>query len=786
MRLLDITLTNFGSYASETLNLQDVQSVIVVGETGAGKSTIVDAILYALFGEARAPIDSLIKKGTDHGSVDLRFAASGQTYRVLRERNIRTKTHTTNLRFWLTTGGAEESKDGANVPDTEKRILQTIGLESDVVTATSFMLQGKSGSFCTADRKDRLRIVNGLLRNDRFETWRAQARGEAGALAEKAATAEGQVHAQRPLVDAGEAAKTERAALESPLQGSQAAVDKAAAEWQAASEALRHAQETRVAVGAARAAWARANSVLTAKKAALADLQVALEGLTGRINVAKSTAGKVGELRDAHEVSKAALAETEATGTALTAEIDRLNALDTEGYQAETKMKADLQVKLTAWQQEHAQQEREAAMVESRAGSDVARARAALQSGETDAGLLTGVPCGGAGEFAACRFLVRALAQKAALPELQAALTAAIAAHEAATAALNAARSTIKPEALSAESSRVLYEVGRIEDQRTGRRQEKAEAESRRQTLRLEYGERKAALEGAYFTMHQAEIAGGEVLALEAQWQGKMETARATNGEIATVRVELAGLDADARFAADVDAPVTNATATLAQAQATKDGADKALAALRLQAGVLDERIHVGTAAATAIELIETAMRQYQAAIADLRTLEQAYKDAPLLILETVIPEIEQEANRLLAMASTTGMRVALVTQKAQKASDRIADTLDIMVTDNQGESPYEVYSGGERFEIDLCLRVALSWVLLQRAGSPMETLIIDEGFGSLSPAHVSNVSALLANVSQMFPLMIVISHVPAMADVLQARLTVEKDDTGSHFRLEA
>ena len=58
---------------------------------------------------------------------------------------------------------------------------------------------------------------------------------------------------------------------------------------------------------------------------------------------------------------------------------------------------------------------------------------------------------------------------------------------------------------------------------------------------------------------------------------------------------------------------------------------------------------------------------------------------------------MEEEANRILEGISTTGMRLELRTEKANKSNKSVRDTLDIIVFDIAGERPIELYSGGEK-----------------------------------------------------------------------------------------
>ena len=70
------------------------------------------------------------------------------------------------------------------------------------------------------------------------------------------------------------------------------------------------------------------------------------------------------------------------------------------------------------------------------------------------------------------------------------------------------------------------------------------------------------------------------------------------------------------------------------------------------------------------------------------------------MIIESSIPEIEDEANAILFRMTDGRMRIQLDTQRETKARD-VVETLDIIVSDELGPRPYELYSGGEAFRIN-------------------------------------------------------------------------------------
>ena len=117
------------------------------------------------------------------------------------------------------------------------------------------------------------------------------------------------------------------------------------------------------------------------------------------------------------------------------------------------------------------------------------------------------------------------------------------------------------------------------------------------------------------------------------------------------------------------------------------------------------------------------------------RDLAEAFgkKGIQALLIETALPEIEIEANRLLGRMTDNRMHVKIETQRETKKGDTI-ETLDINISDELGTRNYEMFSGGEAFRINFAIRIALSKLLARRGGAPLPTLIIDEGFEQLCP----------------------------------------------------
>ncbi|HIH11517.1 TPA: AAA family ATPase, partial [Candidatus Woesearchaeota archaeon] len=74
MLLTQLTLNNIRSYSSETIAFPQ-GSILLAGDIGSGKSSLLMAIEFALFGASRPdlPAEALLRKGTTQGSIELSF-----------------------------------------------------------------------------------------------------------------------------------------------------------------------------------------------------------------------------------------------------------------------------------------------------------------------------------------------------------------------------------------------------------------------------------------------------------------------------------------------------------------------------------------------------------------------------------------------------------------------------------------------------------------------------------------------------------------------------------------
>jgi exonuclease SbcC len=127
-------------------------------------------------------------------------------------------------------------------------------------------------------------------------------------------------------------------------------------------------------------------------------------------------------------------------------------------------------------------------------------------------------------------------------------------------------------------------------------------------------------------------------------------------------------------------------------------------------------------------------------------------------------------------------MSVRFVTQAAfkDKRRDDLKETLDIQISDDVGTRDYEMFSGGEAFRVDFAIRLALSEILAQRAGARLQTLVIDEGFGSQDAMGRQRLIEAINQVRKDFAKILVITHIDELKEAFPTRIEVEKTERGS------
>ena len=149
------------------------------------------------------------------------------------------------------------------------------------------------------------------------------------------------------------------------------------------------------------------------------------------------------------------------------------------------------------------------------------------------------------------------------------------------------------------------------------------------------------------------------------------------------------------------------------------------------------------------------------------------------LLIESALPELEAQANDLLARLTDHRMTLSLETQRQNRRGD-FSETLEIRIADELGTRSYELFSGGEAFRINFALRVALAKLLASRSGAPLRTLFLDEGFGTQDPGGRERLIEAIQTIQEEFDLILVVTHIDELKEAFPVRIDVNKTEMGS------
>lgn len=263
------------------------------------------------------------------------------------------------------------------------------------------------------------------------------------------------------------------------------------------------------------------------------------------------------------------------------------------------------------------------------------------------------------------------------------------------------------------------------------------------------------------------------------QLQKNTQILSALKAQFAALDAELAMAQARLQVLAGVEDRFAAASQVLAGQRAERDQ-------LLQQQGALQTRHQRGLVMAEERKEVWAKLEGAQREVEVYQQLSEALgKDGiQALIIESAIPEIEQETNALLARLTDNRIQIAIESLRDLKKGGT-RETLDIKIADELGERSYHLYSGGEAFRTDFALRLALSKVLARRAGARLRTLIIDEGFGTQDSQGLEYLVEAIQEISKDFDKVLVVTHLAELKNAFPVQILVTKHpELGSHFEI--
>lgn len=208
MILQSISLHNFMSYADARLDLSTVSVACLCGNNGAGKSALLDATTWAIWEEARANSDELVRHGQKEMWVDVVFLHEGNTYRIRRSRqktpsrsgNKANTKGTLDLQMLGPNNAHQDDLPGngknngnndwksltANsTKETQQKICQLLRMDYLTFVNSAYLKQGAADEFARKAPADRKKILGEILGLSYFERLQERCKDKLRPLKEK-------------------------------------------------------------------------------------------------------------------------------------------------------------------------------------------------------------------------------------------------------------------------------------------------------------------------------------------------------------------------------------------------------------------------------------------------------------------------------------------------------------------------------------------------------------------------------------------------------------------------
>jgi len=842
---------NFMPYRDNVppLSFNGIHTACIAGDNGNGKSALIDAMTWALWGKTRTKSDDdLIHQGQNETEVEFDFTVGGQPYRIIRKHSRpkrRAASGKTILDFQIAADGGFKSISADSITRTQQKIIDTLHMDYATFINSAFLRQGHADEFTNQPPTRRKEVLGNILGLSLYDALEEAAKDRARQqetekeqlnraledinqeLAQKPAYEaeveqaqeglaqidqlitghESKLNSLRQKKESLENKRSQLAQLEEHVAATQRECERREQEVNQYQARIKEhealiAQRSDIEEGYTQLAEARQQSEELNQKL----------GLLLKLRERKSQLEMAIERAQANLITEHKLAQSKITE--LEAKSAKLPQLRTELQQAESKLHQlaeqetelgrkkqagqELRKQLNYLESSQSRLEKEikeiaekldllthqegatCPLCETEVGADGLQRIEAKYNTDRDgkADLLKSNQA----ELASKKLEIEALEgeispletrlgqDKASAQSQVSLLKQGINEAQAVENQLNQARESINQIeqrlAIKDFAATELEALARVEEEtaRLDYNSEQHEQVRHRLTELEKYESPKRKLEEADRLLSQEKEAAQKAAEASQELRQRLETDHQKSQELSK---ELEAL------------PQLTSDLTRAETE------HQALAARQKQAQEL--MWQVKSKLEHCVEL-EAQQKEKGKRLGEASREEKIYKDLAqafgkkgiqALLIETALPEIENEANRLLGKMTDNRMHVKIETQRETKKGD-LLETLDIKIADELGTRNYEMFSGGEAFRINFAVRIALSKLLARRAGAPLPTLIIDEGFGTQDVVGIEKVKEAINSIQDDFEKILVITHMEEMRDAFPNRIDVIKTAEGS------
>ncbi len=848
---LKLKMRNFMCYRDNVppLSFEGIHTACLAGDNGNGKSALIDAMTWALWGRARAKSDDeLVHTGQKEMEVEFDFAVGGQPYRIIRKRAKPRRASGAGqsiLEFQMATDGGFKSISGNSIAQTQQKITGTLHMDYDTFINSAFLRQGHADEFTTKRPIERKEVLANILGLSYYE----QLEDKAKELARQQEFDKAQLESTLRDISDELALKPDYEAELEQAQHTFTQIEEVVKEKEARLNELRQQRDT-----------------LEKKKIQLDQLETSIKERTTSLRLLNEQVSQLQSRihdyetliaqREKIESGYAQYNEAKKRYDELDHKFRQSVNLDRQKTQLESRIKEAGQSLLT----EHAVALERVNKLENTL-AEFAQKQGQIQQLQTQLGRLTENEAALSQKKqliqelqTAVNYLesnisqveqeLKELEEKIDLLATQTEARCPLCETELGTEGLQLIASKYKAEkqertdSLTSNQAELVHKRSELDSLsskvahlETQFNQEKITLKSQASVLNKEANEaadakKQLAIERNRLSeieeqLAKKEFASREQAALEEleRQLAAMEYDASQHEQLRQQLTELEQYESPMRKLEEADRLIEPEKASMSQAETharelrtsvetdnekreelarelevlprliaeVADAENECRELEQQQKGAQEALWNVKARLQHCAEL-ETRKKEKEKALAQAAKEENIYRELArafgkggiqALLIEMALPEIEIEANRLLGRMTDNRMHVKFETQRETKKGD-VMETLDITISDELGTRNYEMFSGGEAFRINFAIRIALSRLLARRAGAPLPTLIIDEGFGTQDSTGIEKLKEAINSIQDDFERILVITHIEELRDAFPTRIDVVKTGEGS------
>ncbi len=724
---IKLQLINFLSHKNTEIDFTNLNAICLYGENGAGKTSILDGMLYALYSyTSRGRDDSLIKLGERKMRVEFLFEMEGTLYKVIKEKEIG-KTKNTSL-YMVT---PDEEVLVATGERVDEYIESLLGMNYDTFTSTFFLLQDNAYRFILATPTERYKILFDILGLEVYQEYRKvasyskrEAEGKVTFFSQQIADRVKIVEGKDSLVKSLQNVEQELSRIASiRIESEKHYIDKE----KDLSTILARIKEIQKITSTD-----IEKEILNSQKK-IAQYQATVRMKPQVEEALKQKAELNQKLTNLFESERIVMKEYDEAKAKYNEVVERENKVKIQIEQIESKIR-EYSIRIE-------------------------QSKKTVADYEKVANLLNQVPCGGVGQYATCRLIANAVESKEKIPQVQ----NTIKQYEEEIKKFEQEKKSLTQilQKIAKEKEQVI-QYGKSVSQKVKELQAQKDA----LTKQIEEVEKLCSMQSAVASAEKALEMEQERLKQLEQEKEKLAQTKQEEQILAKLYKE-----------------------TLIQVETLKKQVTElknSETELIRQKSQIESQIELCNKAELELKELQIQLDKAKKNAYIYSVLDEAYEKIPKIMFTNYIVALESKVNEILNRISNTGMQVELVTERQTKTTKTVKNTLDIIVSDIIGERRIENFSGGEKTRLTLAFTVALSELASKKAGHRILTLAIDEPPGLDMQGFKDFASTINQLIQEgMFAKCFVISHSGELIDEFEQKIKVQKLNGSSEVMVE-